>query len=162
MMVLFPNKSFTLIFSASNNAIALINNASQKLSQDSAGNTAILTLPGFTESVVVAPDNVTGFAAVPTATVTPGTGQPPGLVEVMDLKNNLITAGIPVTGAHYLAQSHNGNRLLALGSRADTVTMIAPSRRSEPAPIRERIFRVRCLTIPCGRSSATTIPPPTF
>ena len=127
MMVLFPNKSFTLIYSVSNNAIALINNASQKLSQDSAGNTAILTLPGFTESVVIAPDNVTGFAAVPNATVTPETGQPPGLVEVMDLKNNLITAGVPVIGAHYLAQSHNGNRLLVLGSRTDTVTMIAPS-----------------------------------
>ncbi len=30
-------------------------------------------------------------------------------------------------GAHYLAQSHNGNRILVLGSRADTVTVLAPS-----------------------------------
>ena len=59
---------------------------------------------------MVAPDNVTGFAAVPTAPVTPGTAQPPGLVEVLDLSNYAITAGIPVQGAFYVAESHNGNK----------------------------------------------------
>ena len=49
------------------------------------------------------------------------------MVEVLDLTNGVITAGVPVPGAHYLAQSHNGNGILVLGSRADTVTMIAPS-----------------------------------
>ena len=127
LMVLFPNKRFTLVYSSSNNSISLVNNGTQSLSQNSSGNTIAITLPGSSESVVVAPDNVTGFAAVPTAPVTPGTSQPPGLVEVLDLTNAVITAGIPVPGARYLAQSHNGNRLLALGSRADTVTMIAPS-----------------------------------
>jgi hypothetical protein len=126
LMVLFPNKRFTLIYSSSNNSVSLLNNASQKLSQDAAGSTATIILPGFSESVVVAPDNVTGFAAVPTATATPATGAPPGMVEVLDLKNNLITAGVPVPGAHYLAQSHNGNQILVLGSRTDTITAISP------------------------------------
>jgi hypothetical protein len=126
-MVLFPNKRFTLVYSSSNNSIALVNNKTQSLSQNSSGNTTSITLPGFTESVVIAPDSVTGFAAVPTATVAPGTGQAPGLVEVLNLTSTVITAGIPVPGAHYLAQTHNGNRILVLGSRADTVTMIAPS-----------------------------------
>ena len=126
-MVLFPNKRFTLVFSSTNNTISLVNNKTQSLSQSSSGASSSITLPGFSESIVVAPDNVTGFAAVPTAPVTPGTSQPPGLLEALNLTNAVITAGIPVPGTRYLAQSHNGNRLLALGSRADTVTMIAPS-----------------------------------
>jgi len=127
LMVLFPNKRFTLVFSSSNNSISLVNNKSQSLSQNSSGNTLSITLPGFSESIVVAPDNITGFAAVPTAPGTPGTGQPQGAVEVLDLSNDVISAGIPVPGARYLAQSHNGNRILVLGSRPDMVTMIAPS-----------------------------------
>ena len=67
LMVLFPNKRFTLIYSSSNNVISLINNQTESLSQNSSGNTTSITLPGFSESIVVAPDNVTGFAAVPTA-----------------------------------------------------------------------------------------------
>jgi hypothetical protein len=127
MMVLFPNKRFTLVYSSTNNTLTAVNNATQSVAAAASGSNTSITLPGFTESIVIAPDNTTGFAAVPTAPVTPGTGLPPGLVEVMDLSTNTISSGIPVPGAHYLAQSHNGNRILVLGSRADTVTMIAPS-----------------------------------
>lgn len=127
MMVLFPNKRFTLVYSPTNNTLSVVNNATQSVAAATSGSNTSITLPGFTESIAVAPDNATGFAAVPTAPVTPGTGQPPGLVEVLDLSNNTISSGVPVPGAHYLAQSHNGNRILVLGSRADTVTMIAPS-----------------------------------
>jgi hypothetical protein len=127
MMVLFPNKRFTLVYSPTNNTLSVVNNATQSVAAATSGSNTSITLPGFTESIAVAPDNATGFAAVPTAQVTPGTGQPPGLVEVLDLSTNSISSGIPVPGAHYLAQSHNGNRILVLGSRADTVTMIAPS-----------------------------------
>jgi hypothetical protein len=128
LMVLFPNKRFTLIYSSSNNSISLVNNQSQSLSQNSSGNSTSITLPGFSESMVIAPDNVTGFAAVPTAPVIPpGTSQPPGLLEVLDLANGVITTGVPVPGAQFLTQSHNGNRILVLGSRPDTVTLFAPS-----------------------------------
>jgi hypothetical protein len=126
-MVLFPNQRFTLVYSSSNNVISLINNHTQSLSQNASGNTISITLPGFSESMVVAPDSVTGFAAVPTAPVTLGTGVPPGLVELLDLTNGVITAGIPVAGAQFLAPSHNGNRIVVLGSRQDTVTLLAPS-----------------------------------
>ena len=124
LMVLFPNKRFTLVFSASNNSITVVNNASQSVAQTSGGTSASITLPGFSESIVVAPDNVTGFAAVPNATVT---GQSPGVVDVLDLANDVISAAVPVPGARYLAQSHNGNRVLVFGSRPDTVTVLAPS-----------------------------------
>ena len=123
-MVLFPNKRFTLLFSALNNSIAVINNATQSVAQTSGGTPEALTLPGFSESIVVAPDNVTGFAAVPNAPVT---GQSPGVVDVLNLSTDVISAAIPVAGARYLVQGHNGNRILVLGSRADTVTVLTPS-----------------------------------
>ena len=97
---------------------------SQNVAQTSGGTSASITLPGFSESIVVAPDNVTGFAAVPNATVT---GLPPGVVGVLDLANDVIAAAVPVPGARYLAQSHNGNRILVFGGRSDTVTVLSPS-----------------------------------
>jgi hypothetical protein len=124
MMVLFPNKKKTLVFSASNNSITAVSNASQNVAQDSAGNTETLTLPGFTESIVVAPDNATGFAAIPTVLVN---GQSPGVVQVLNLSTDAVSATLPIAGARYLAQSHNGNRILVLGSRPDTVTVLTPS-----------------------------------
>ncbi len=124
MMVLFPNKKKTLVFSASNNSITAVSNASQSVAQDSAGNTETLTLPGFTESIVVAPDNATGFAAIPTVLVN---GQSPGVVQVLNLSTDTVSATLPIAGARYLAQSHNGNRILVLGSRPDAVTVLTPS-----------------------------------
>ena len=88
--------------------------SSQSVAQDSAGNTQALTLPGFTESMVVAPDNATGFAAIPTVSVN---GQSPGAVTVLNLSGNAISATVPIPGARFLVQSHNGNRMLVLGSR---------------------------------------------
>lgn len=124
LMVLYPNKSLTLVFSASNNSLTAVNNATQQVAQDSAGNTQTLTLPGFTESIVVAPDNATGFAAIPTAFVN---GQPPGVVNVLNLSGNAISATLPIPGARFLAQSHDGTRIVVLGSRPDTVTVLTPS-----------------------------------
>jgi hypothetical protein len=122
-MVLFPNKKFTLVFSTSNNAIGLVNNVSQSL-QSNNGGTPTINLPGFSESIVVAPDNATGFAAVPTAPVT---GQAPGVVNVLDFSSAAITATVPVPGARFLVPSHNGNRVLVLGGNPNTVTVLTPS-----------------------------------
>lgn len=123
-MVLFPNKRFTLVFGSSNNSVTVVNNASQSVAQNSGGTSESVTLPGFSESIVVTPDNLTGFAAVPNAQVT---GQSPGLVDVLNLSTDSISAAVPVPGARYLAQSHNGNRVLVFGSRSDTVTVLTPS-----------------------------------
>jgi hypothetical protein len=123
-MVLYPNKRFTLVFSASNNSLSVVNNASQSVAQGSGGSTESVTLPGFSESIVVAPDNATGFAAVATAPVT---GQSPGVVDVLNLSTPSISAVIPIPGARYLVPSHNGNRILVLGSSPNTVTVLTPS-----------------------------------
>ena len=123
-MVLYPNKKLTLVFSASNNSLTAVNNVSQQVAQDSAGNTQALTLPGFTDSVIVAPDNATGFAAIPTVLVN---GQSPGAVTVLNLSGNAISATLPIPGARFLAQSNDGSRIVVLGSRPDTVTVLTPS-----------------------------------
>jgi hypothetical protein len=123
-MVLFPNKKFTLVLGASGNTLGVVNNVSQSIAQNSSGTSETITLPGFSGSVVIAPDNATGFAAVPSAPVA---GQSPGVVDVLSLSTNAISAAIPVPGARYLVQSHNGNRILVLGSRPNTVTVLTPS-----------------------------------
>ncbi len=123
-MVLFPNKKFTFVLSASNNTIGVVDNVSQSIAQTSGGNAQTFTLPGLTESILIAPDNATGFAAIPTAPVV---GQSPGVVDVLNLSTAAISAAVPVPGASFLAQSHNGNRILVLGSSANTVTMLTPS-----------------------------------
>jgi hypothetical protein len=123
-MTLFPNKRSTLVFSAQSNSfkIAVVDNSKESLRQNSSGTAITFTLPGSTESMLVSPDNSTGFAAVP----VPATGQPlTGVVEVLNLVSGTISANIPVPGARFLALSHNGNSLLVFGSRPDTVSVIA-------------------------------------
>ncbi len=47
--------------------LTVVNNATQSVGPElRLGTPASITLPGFSESIVMAPDNVTGFAAVPT------------------------------------------------------------------------------------------------
>jgi hypothetical protein len=123
-MVLSPSKSFTLVFSASNNALTVVNNVTLRIGANSSGTSETVTLPGFTESIVIAPDNATAFAAVPTAPVT---GQSPGVVDMVELSSNTILATIPIPGARYLVQSHNGNRILVLGSSPNSLTVLTPA-----------------------------------
>jgi hypothetical protein len=124
LMVLFPNKRFTLVFSASNKSVVVVNNSSEALAQNKSNNDIFITLAGTTDSIVVTQDNAGAFAAVPDATVA---GQAPGLLEALDLSNGVVSAAIPVAGASYVAQSHNGNRLLVFGNRPSTITVISPS-----------------------------------
>jgi hypothetical protein len=111
LMVVFPNKRFTLVYSggsnSGNNSITKIENATESVSGSA------LTLPGPAESIIVAPDNATGYAAVPTAKVN---GQDQGVVEVLNLTSNTITATVPVPGARFLAVSPDGSRVLVFGN----------------------------------------------
>ena len=124
IMVVSPNKKFTLVFSASNNVVSVIDNSRESLVQSGSGALPSATLPGFTDSMVVGSDNLTAYAAVPTIPVV---GQSPGAVDVLSLSTGSTSATLPVSGARTIVGSHNGNRVLAFGDRADTVTVIAPS-----------------------------------
>jgi hypothetical protein len=116
LMVVFPNKRFTLVYGGGNNSIIKIQNATESVSGSA------LTLPGPTESIVVAPDNATGYAAVPTVAVS---GQEPGVVEVLNLTSNALIATVPVPGAHFVAVSNDGSRVLAFGAQTSTFSGLA-------------------------------------
>ena len=117
MLVLAPNKKLTLAYSAADNSVAVVNNTTESSS-------GAITLPGSTESIAVSPDATRAYAAVNNAPVF---GQSPGAIEVMNLNVGNIPFTIPVPGAHYLAESHNGNRLLVFSDNSDTMTVVATS-----------------------------------
>jgi hypothetical protein len=110
MMVETPNLTLTLAFSPAGNTLALVSNAAGSSS-------ATVTLPGLTESIVVSPDSVTAYAAVPTA--SPGLGQPQGEVEVISLSSGTVTAQLAVPAVRYLSISNSGNRILAFSNSVD-------------------------------------------
>jgi hypothetical protein len=128
-MVLFPNKQFTLVYSGGNASLAVINNLTESVvGGTSNGTNTSITLPAASQSVAVSKDNVTGFAAVPTAPPPDAQANnlPPGLVAMLNLTNNTISAQIPIEGARYLAVTPDGTRLLVFGNHSDTITVITP------------------------------------
>ena len=124
LMVLSPDKKFTVVFSASNNSVATVDNAIEAPVQSGSSSLSPIVLPDFTESIVVSPDDQFGYAAVRNAPVL---GESPGAVEVMHLPVSAITSVISVPAVHYLVQSHNGNRILAFSDNTNTLTVITPS-----------------------------------
>ena len=115
MMALSPQQDRTLVSSAADSKIAIVNNSQNSV-------TAV-TLPGASESFFVWSDNRTAFAAVPSAS-TPG--QSPGAVERIDLASATITATIPVPGAHIIVPSPDGSAILVFAEDSDTVTLLSP------------------------------------
>jgi hypothetical protein len=82
-----------------------------------------VSLPGITESAVIAVDNTKAYFAVPTAPV-PGDGTAGGIfISSLSAADTLI---LPIPAAHYLAQSGDGSRLLAFSDNSDSVTVVSP------------------------------------
>lgn len=117
MMVLTPNRTQTLVFSSSGDQLTVINNASESA-------VGQITLPGFTESIVVSPESSTAYAAVPTASVV---GQSPGAVKAFSLSSVAFTAEVDIPSVRYLSIDNSGNRILAFSDNSDSVTVITPS-----------------------------------
>lgn len=123
-MALSPSLRFTLVFSSVSNSIVVLDNLLESIAVSGQSALPPITLPGATESMFVALDNATAYAAVPTA---PQLSQPPGAVLRLSLGGASVSAQIPIAGAHYIVSSHNGNRILVLSDNSNVVTMIAPS-----------------------------------
>lgn len=116
MMVLTPDKKRTLVVSPSSARIAVVDNATEKTA------TAI-ALPGNTQSLFVWTDNASAFVAVPTAPIQ---GQAPGLVGRFNIVTAVVTASIPVPGAHYLVPSPTGNQILVFSDNSNSITLLSP------------------------------------
>jgi hypothetical protein len=124
IMVLSPDKKYTLVVSGTDNTVVLVDNATEAIASNGTSSIPAIKLPDFTESALIAPFGSLGYAAVRNAPVQ---GGQPGLVEVLNLSNGSIAAGIPVPGVHYVVQSHDGNKVLALSDISNTITVISPS-----------------------------------
>ena len=124
LMAVSPDLSRTLVFSPSDSTIAVIDNTTESVGSSVNGGSTVsnFVLPGFTESMFVAKDNVTAYAAVPSAPVT---GQSPGAVLVLDLATGAISATIPVPAAHFVVPSPDGNNLLVFSDNSDAITVIS-------------------------------------
>jgi hypothetical protein len=114
IMLVLSNKQ-TLIYQASGNGIALIDNTLET----NAG--SIVGLPGATESIVVTPDNLFAYAAIPST----------GKIAVVDLTAKTVTsipadtaAPATIPGVRRLVMTKNGNTILAFSDNADTVTFV--------------------------------------
>jgi hypothetical protein len=114
LMEVSANKSTTLVFDSSANAVDVVNNK-----QESGAGT--VKLSDWTESMAITPEATVGFAAVPNAPVA---GLPAGTVEMMNLSNFTIENTIPVTGARYIVLSPDGTHLLAFSDNSDAATLI--------------------------------------
>ena len=124
LMAVTPDLSATLVFSPADNTIAVVDNANESVGSSVNGGTTVSTfvLPGLTESMFVAKDNSTVYAAVPSAPVT---GQAPGAVLVLSLGTGAITATIPVASAHFVVPSPDGNNILVFSDHSDAITVIS-------------------------------------
>lgn len=123
-MAVSSDLHYTMVFSLSSTSIAVVDNTTEAIATVAGGTSSVpaIALPGMTESMFVAPDNITGYAAVPSAPVT---GYPNGAVIQMNLGTGAITATIPVQAAHYIVPSPDGTRILVFSDTSDDVSVIA-------------------------------------
>ena len=157
LMVLFPNKRFTLVFSASNNSLTVVNNATQSVAQNSGGNTELHHASGLHRKYRGGAGQCTGFAAVPTAPVN--RADLPGVVEVLNLSDELnfghdSGSGRSLPGAEPQRQPHSGSgQPSRYGDRLD-----AQLGRHQHRPARST-FKVLFSIIRFGQLSAAMIRP---
>lgn len=119
MLVESTDHKITLAVNSTFNAIEVMDNVKEATALNN------LALPGATESVVISVDNTTAYAAIPTAQV-PGGGSAGGIAIASLAASTTTTSTLPIPGAHYLAQSGDGSRLLAFSDSSDTVTVVSP------------------------------------
>lgn len=126
LMAVSADLHYTMVFSQSSNSIAVVDNTTETIATVSGGtgNLPAIQLPGFTESMFIANDNVTGYAAVPTAAVP---GAAPGAVVQINLGSGAITATIPVPAAHFIVPTPDGTQILVFSDNSDSITIIATS-----------------------------------
>lgn len=124
MMTLSPSRRYTLVYSPTSPAVALVDNTKESLAENSSGSAATtsISLPGMSESMFIANDNATGYVAVPSAPTQ--AGQTLGAVLQLALLNGSISASIPIPSAHYIA-SNGGNEILVFSDNSDAITIIS-------------------------------------
>lgn len=109
IMAVSSDKRRTLIFSSSNNGVAVVDN-------DAESTLGQVVMPGLVDSLVSGNDGTRGYAAVRNA----------GVVVVIDTTNGSTTT-VAVPTVRRLVLSPSGTRLLAFSDDSDSVTVIDTS-----------------------------------
>jgi hypothetical protein len=118
MMVESPKRDRTLVFSPSNNGLAIVSNAQESVA-------VTMPLPGATESMFVWTDNTTAFIAVPSVPIA---GQAsPGGVGRINISSGATTATMGIPGARFLVPSPDGSKILVISDSTNTVTLLDPN-----------------------------------
>lgn len=119
-MVLSPNLKLTLVVTPQG-SITVIDNTAEAVANNGTSVVGPISLPASTESVVIAQDSATAYAALPGAEVL---GQPRGAVVKISLISGSIQATLPIPAAHFLALGPDGNNLLVFSDNSNSVTLI--------------------------------------
>ncbi len=116
-MVVASTTKNTLVYNAGGNSLAIIDNTQETV-------LGSVTLPSFTESIVVSADGKTAYAAFPAL----------GQVVTVDVANKALgTTVLSIPGARRLAIAHNGSKILVFGNGSDTFTVINTSDNTQAA-----------------------------
>lgn len=114
-----PNGKITLVHDQGSGDLYPIDNTTENLI--STASTAV-ALGGVTESVALASDNKTGYAAV--RNYNNGSGVALGAVLKFDYTTGTVSTTIPVPAAHWIALNHAGTTLLVMTDVSDSITVI--------------------------------------
>ena len=114
MMEVSGNKTVTLVFDSTTNAVNVISNKQESES-------GRVVLPSWTQSMAITPDATVAYVAVPNAPVA---GGPSGAVEMINVSSLDVQNTIPVTSAHYLVLSPDSTHLLVFSDNSDSATLI--------------------------------------
>lgn len=116
ILALFPDKAHTVVLDSTTNVLAVVENKSETV-------VASFALPEASQSIAVAADNKTVYAAVRNAPVL---GQASGVVVAFDITATTTapTATIQVPSVKTVVLSNNGNKLLAFSDNSNQVAVI--------------------------------------
>ena len=122
VMMLMPDKLHTIVLASGLNQIISVDNTTEAVVQ-------AFAMPDQVQSIVVAPDNKTVYAAVRNAPVL---GQLSGMVEIIDITNTsgALAGNVQVPTVRYLSLSHNGSTLLAFSDNSNQVAVINTSTKA--------------------------------
>jgi hypothetical protein len=128
-MVLTPDKADTLVWAAVSSAVVVIDNTAEKA-------IGSVTLPSWTESIVVSSDSKTAYTAVRNAPTTDSSGNvtTPGQISVIDVATAVQSSTINVPQVRWLALSHNNKVLLGFSDVSNSLFYIDLT-ATTPAPV---------------------------
>jgi hypothetical protein len=119
VMIPSPDAKTTIVIDQAAGDLLPITNATEHIVGTA---TTAIAIGGFTESVALASDNKTGYAAI--RNFNNGAGVPFGAVQKFDYSTASVSSTIPVPNARWIALNHAGTKLLVMSDTSDSVVVV--------------------------------------